>query len=106
MPVVHQAGGYHHQRARQFAAACQFAQHQRGFDGFAQADLVRDEVAARRRRGHPMRQHHLVRQQVDLGRSERRRTIHQWQGVRLVAEPGVARPLGRALDCRQHAVCA
>jgi hypothetical protein len=43
-------------------------------------------------------QHHLVRQQIDAGRGQRCRVLHQWQRMGLQVQPGVAQALGAAGD--------
>ncbi len=81
VPVMHQSGGHHHQRALEFATAGKLAQDQGSLDGLAQPDFVGNEEAPRRRRGNPVSQHDLVRQQIDLGGRERGRALHHGQRV-------------------------
>ena len=87
VPVVDQPGRHDHQGALQFAPAGQFAQDQRRLDGLAQADLIGDQEAAGRRGGDAVRQHDLMRQQIDLRRGEGRGAVQERQGMGLVRQP-------------------
>ena len=94
-------GGHDHQRAVQFAPARKLAQDQRGLDRLAEADLVGDQETPRRRGGDPMGQHHLVRQQIDLGRGERRSALHHRKRMRLVGQPCSSRAFRAPFDGAQ-----
>ena len=87
VPVVDQPGRDDHQGPIQFAPAGQFPQNQRRLDGLAQADLISDQEASGRGRGDTMRQHDLMRQQIDLRRREGRGTVQERQGVGLIRQP-------------------
>ena len=104
VPVVDEARGHDHQRAVQLAAACQFAQDQRRLDRLAEPDLVGDQEAARRRRRDAMRQHDLMRQQIDLRRGQRRGALHERQRMRLVREPRLASTVVATRDRADDAV--
>ena len=47
VPVVDQTGWHHHQRTLEFASADEFTQEECRLYGFAQADFISDEEAAR-----------------------------------------------------------
>ena len=96
VPVVDEAGRNDHQRALQLAPARQFAQDERGLDGLAEPDLVGDQEASRRRGGDAVRQHDLMRQQIDLRRGEGGGTLHERQRVGLVGKPRPPQTLRRS----------
>ena len=103
VPVVHQTRRNHHQRAIQFAPAGQLAQDQRRLDGLAEPDFVRDQKPTRRRGRDAVRQHDLMRKQVDPRRRQRRRALHHRQehGPRRRAKPLRARSASprRSAEC-------
>ena len=87
VPVVDQPGRHDHQGAIQFAPAGQFPQNQCRLDRLAQADFISDQEAAGRGGGDTMRQHHLMREQINLRRGQGRSTVQERQSIRLIRQP-------------------
>ena len=97
-PVFHQAGGNDHDGPGQFASGRQLTQNERSLDGLAQPDLVGDQESLGTGIGHPVDEHHLVRQQVDLGGGQRGRAFHERQFFRFDCQPKLLQPI----RCSRH----
>ena len=104
VPVVHEAGGHHHQRALQLATAREFAQEQRRLDGLAESDLVGHQKTPRRGGRDAMREDHLMRQQVDGDCRQRRGAVDERERVGLTSQPGTPQAFRAAFHARQHAL--
>ena len=100
-PVFHQPGGNDHDGPGQLAPGSEFAKDESGLDGLTQSDLVGDQEALGAGIGHPVDQHHLVRQQVHLCRSQGRGAFHQRQFFGFHRQPKLFQPIR---CCRNHAL--
>src|SRR5580704_2687509 len=68
VPVIDQTSRHNHQRTLEFAPTDEFSQEERRLNSLAEAYFIGNEETARRGCCYTMREHHLMRKQVNLGR--------------------------------------
>ena len=104
VPVVDQSCRNNHERTIEFTSTGQFAENERCFDGFSQSYFIGNKETPWRCGGDAVREHNLMRQQVNPGGGEGRSAFHDGQGMCFIGEPCLTGSISTTIDGTENAL--